>query len=449
MKSKRDISFLILMIIAVLISACTGAPPATSEVVQATLPEAAEEQPTPATEGRKEVVFWILDSPEIHQVLADRFNESQDQYFVTVRIVEDANLAYKTAVAAGGAEVPDLLITYNETSAEFGPTFVELDKYIADSNLDLNQYAPGMIDLVSLNGKIIGLPTEYAPFFLICNQKAIDETLGEGSTFPRTLEEFGVWLKKMQKTDENGNIIQVGWTPMYPTWYHHIWGRLNGGQYFNPDGTPGITSQEWVEIYSDFQDWFYNDQENVEAMQKFIAGFGDFAEPTDPWYTGQQVCTYQGPWVYTGITQGWFEDQSKLAVAAEDVVAYPFPNRTGELRMFLEMAYMAIPKLSDNIDGAWAFLRFTQLPENIEYRTSAGEIPTFLAKPSQEWLNKVTNPLISQSAELVAQADDIVTYPAFEKWIALRDSMESVMDAAMNGRDVQAALLNVAVSIEK
>jgi hypothetical protein len=408
--------------------------------------EAEEAEEEEAVMEKEEVVFWIQDSPDIFGHMADLFNEQQDKYTVIVEVIEDIPTAYKTAIAAGGAEVPDLMISYNHSLGEFGPTWTVLDDYIANSGLDMAQYEPSVEPMLKYKDQIVALPTELSPLYMVCNQKMIDDTLGEGAEFPTTLEEMETWLAAMQITDEDGDIIQAGWSPMYPTWYHQLWGVFNNGTYFDENNQPVVTSEEWVEIYGKIKKWFYTDQEDSAKMLEFTAGFGDFAEPNDPWYSGQVACTLQGPWVYAGITQGWYEGE-EYGVAAEDVIAYPFPNSAGVNTIFVELAFMAIPQQAQHIDGAWEFLFFTQTPEMLEYRAQAGDIATLLKDPSQEFVDSVTNPLLGTLPGMLAAADQVITYPETENWEAIESAFERVVDTAMSGGDVEAALAEAAINI--
>jgi len=403
-------------------------------------------------ENRTKVEFWTIVDPLVnteYQDVVNAFNTSQIQYEVVLVTVEDIETAFQTAIASGG-NVPDVIEIWNQNIAPYteGGALISLDKYIEKQNISLNQYRSGVVDLTRYKGKIMGLPNNFTPLFFICNQRLLIETYGIDAKVPSDWKGFDKWLSDMQKVDTNGKIISIGWWPNYTDWYSYLYGVYNGGSFYNEEGSPIVTSEEWVDAYKFLNRKFYLEQSNIQEFQNFVSGFGGFAEPTDPFYTGQVACTVGAEYVYMGLD--WFSagEGEVEALAAEDLKTYAFPTSDGKPIIFVQLNLLSIPSSSDAKDGGWAFIEFWQSPEILEQFSIGRQGVSVLAETAPGWIKEINNPLIPQFIELL-DIGTLVSIPYTPSWYRIHDAFDSVMDSALNNGDIEAALHEAAVAAKE
>ncbi|NCD05278.1 MAG: extracellular solute-binding protein [Spirochaetia bacterium] len=119
-------------------------------------------------------------------------------------------------------------------------------------------YIDGMLDPVTYNGEIYGIPFEGLSWCLYINKNVFkDAGLNPDTDYPKTWEEMVTVSEKLVK--RNGNIIERrGFDFRYPYYLEVLVPMVEqlGGDLFSADGKEAIVGEEaWVKVLDYMQQW--------------------------------------------------------------------------------------------------------------------------------------------------------------------------------------------------
>ncbi len=370
--------FSMIIMLALLLSACGGAAPAPADgeaAAAVTAPDAAAVEPTPAPEqqtlggecsGQK--VRWYIGlgaggNPEEivkEEAFIETFNAKYgDQYCLIMDIVQNAT-AYdvlKTQIASG--DMPDIVGPVGIRGlASFEGAWLDLAPYIEKTGYDLSDFNPELIKFYQLgaNGEQLGIPFAVYPSALWYNKELFDEAglaypphkwgeqyEGADWTFDKLTE-----IAKIMTVDNNGNdvtspdfdpenIVQFGYDP---TWTDARGQAtfLGAGSFVGEDGQAVMP-----EIWRKALQWNYDAiwQDHIRPNSNYVNSdllgqgntFGSGRVAMTPIHTWYSCCAGEVKW---------------------DVAA--IPSFEGEITAKLHADTFGILKGSKNPDAAWAVL---------------------------------------------------------------------------------------------
>jgi len=121
-----------------------------------------------------------------------------------------------------------------------------------------SNYIDGMLDPVTYNGEIYGIPFEGLSWCLYINKNVFkDAGLNPDTDYPKTWEEMVTVSEKLVK--RNGNIIERrGFDFRYPYYLEVLVPMVEqlGGDLFSADGKEAIVGEEaWVKVLDYMQQW--------------------------------------------------------------------------------------------------------------------------------------------------------------------------------------------------
>ncbi|NQU10802.1 ABC transporter substrate-binding protein, partial [bacterium] len=341
----------------------------------------------PAGDGRVRIVYWEKWSgaeAAAMQAVVDQFNRSQDR--IVVEFLSTSNVDRKTIVATAGGDPPDVagLWPANVYSFVDRDALVPLDDLVRTEGYTPEQwqarYYPVYADLCSYRGRIWAVPTAASATALHWNKQLFREAGLDPDRPPRTLAELDAFADKLTRRDpRTGAITQLGFLPQEPGWFAWAFPAWFGGGYVDGDtidiGTrpENLAAYEWVAGYTR--------RYGLDQIRAFTGGFGNFASPQNPFFSGRIAMVIQGVWMNNFIRQ--------FAPGLEYGVA-PWPATRPGLENFTvaESDVLAIPRGSKHPRAAWEFIKFVS---SVNPRAASRE--ELLGLELLCWLQQKNSPL--------------------------------------------------------
>lgn len=221
--------------------------------------------------GQKEeeqitIEFWTHEDAN-RQALEDRyiaeFEESHPN--VTVNVTRQSSTKMielvQTAFAAGEGPTMFNLSINDEypfmAAGRIAPVDYEAAGYKDAQDL-INAYAPNMLDPVTVDGEVYGLPLELTNWSLFINKKVFREAgLDPEKDYPKTWEDVVAVSQKLVK--RNGDILERrGFDFRYPYYLESMVPMVEqlGGSLFSADGKEAIIGEDaWVKVLTFMQQW--------------------------------------------------------------------------------------------------------------------------------------------------------------------------------------------------
>lgn len=244
----------------------------------------------------------------------------------------------KIMTMAAGNEAPDLIWLQPAAFAEFVNNGLIVDLTDKMSELDTDEFLPGILELGQIDGKQYALIRDASAFQLGYNKDMFDEA---GVPYPEddwTWDDFIEIGKQLTKFDEDGRPLQFG----IENYYTDEILVQNGARILSEDGsTVLVDSPEAIEAITFGRDLIHKHQIQPTAEQAQGISGGMFL-------SGLAAMKLMGPW-------DW-KDTNKNADFAWDVV--PLPAGKGGNVAAAAYLPIGISTQSEHPDVAWEFLKF-------------------------------------------------------------------------------------------
>jgi ABC-type glycerol-3-phosphate transport system substrate-binding protein len=221
---------------------------------------------------------------------------------------------------------------------------------------------------------------------------------------PRTLAELDAYCEILTKYDEDGNIVQMGFLPQEPGWYHWAWGPWFGGTLMDEEGRITANHRYNVEAF----EWLrgFAVKYGVEQTNRFASGFGNFGSPQNPFFSGKLAMVIQGVWMHNYISQ--YAPGMQWGVA-------PWPKTPHGPEDFSVAGcdIMVIPAgvPEDRRDAAWEFVKYVSSREGMELLTLGQRKNTPLAEVSEGFLENHPHPYIDLFIDMSRYEHVVPPYP--------------------------------------
>ena len=287
----------LLGLLVLLLGACTPPPPVESTAPAADTPAASTgDNAAPAASSSDELSVWITwgDNPAQIQSLFDLYTEETGIKVTVNSPVDDP----KVISGLSGNAPPHVLVLGgpdNIGSWAREGLVTPLDDFLQTGEIDLEDMADGAEGQCIYQGQYFCLPWGTDTYALFWNKDLFEEAGLDPETPPQTMEELAEFAKLLTKTDDNGNITQVGFIPDF-SWSHlGLYTAMMGGYWYNEDGTQLTLTSDPVVNALKWEQQFYCDN-NVEEVVRFSSSFGDYASPDNGFYAGRIAMQVEGEW---------------------------------------------------------------------------------------------------------------------------------------------------------
>lgn len=251
------------------------------------------------------IKFWTHEDPN-RQEIEDRYITEFEEMHPNIKIVPSRQASEKlieligTAFSAGeGPTIFNLSINDEYPLIEAGrvaPMNYEAAGY-SNAQEVIDAYAPGMLDCVTYNGEVYGLPLELTNWCIFLNKKVFrDAGLDPEKDYPKTWEDMVKISQKLVIRD--GDIlVRRGYDFRYPYYLESMVPMVEqlGGALFSEDGKEAIIGEDaWVEWLTFMQQWGPNGLNlgspiNKNARKLFNLDNNDIAMATTGLYQEARI----------------------------------------------------------------------------------------------------------------------------------------------------------------
>ncbi len=315
---------------------------------------------------REEVVFWHFWGGADRQVVesvVERFNNSQQQFFVRAIAMPGNNLDVKLFLAVTGADPPDLINQDDPIIADWAyrGILTPLDELASQEEMEQLQpwLLPAAHRLGSYQDRLYALCNGLDIRALYYNASLIEEKLGVDN-LPRELPNLARLdeiARLCTELDDQGQPLRMGYLPDSRRLW--AWGVVFGGRFYDPqkqqvtvDTPPIIAALDWMTSY--------RRRYGADTVQAFRQGDQSLPGKIFPLLANRYAMIMDGQWRYRDIAAA----QALERAAGKPVTRYgvwPLPKPAGATASadgWVNGNFFLVPRGASNPQGAWAFMKF-------------------------------------------------------------------------------------------
>jgi multiple sugar transport system substrate-binding protein len=359
-------------------AAATPTPAAKPTAPAAMTPTAAPAAATPTTApavagkvptGNLRLMGWS-SSPEEDRLLNEVLQDFMRQYpSIQVRFEPTAEYATKlqTDLAAGTAADVFYVDSLLAPDLMKRGLLLELDSYIQQDRVDLNDFYPGLLKAFQWRGKTYGLPKDWSSLGLEWNQEAAAAAGVDKA--PATWDELRATAQKL--TDKAKNVFGFVTPPDLARFGAFVFQA--GGRLISEDGTKvALNSPEGLQAL----EFYYGLYKDGIATTPADTGTG---WPGDTFAKGKAHMIMEGNWVFPFLKK----EAPNLKFGIAELPAGP----KGKSTFAFTVSYSVNAKTQQK-DAAWFLVNYLTGPVGMKKWTSLG-----LAMPSRksleaDWINQ-------------------------------------------------------------
>lgn len=412
--------FAMLVVMALLLSACGGGQPA-------------------ASNEKVTITVWdYYADPNATPIkpLIDQFQKDNPNITVKYEIMDWNTALEKLNVVLSGGTPPDVVtvdMTWLPKYAALG-AFTDLKPFMPDGKLNgvpLEQsYAAGALEAMNYNGKIVTMMYDFDAYALYYRADLLEQ---KGLQVPKTWDELVQVLKTLK--EDNKYMYEVD-----PDTFHlSQFVFENGGTLLNKDNTAAVfNSPEGVEATQ-----FYTDLVTKEGTGIFWTA--DQGEAMQGIKDGRIAMFANGPYFMGLLKSGAPEMAGKWRVAL-----HPSQKNSGS---YLGGTGLAIPAASKNQEAAWKFIEYLLKPENaVGVYTYAGAAPALVQALNSPEVNKGNDYFGGQKTfDVFLEAMKTAhPFPYVRSWNDIDGQISNALqEIVLNKKPVQQALDDAAAKTEE
>ncbi|GHC06634.1 ABC transporter substrate-binding protein [Cerasicoccus arenae] len=387
--------------------------------------------PPPRSDGRIEIEYWEKWTGFERDAMADlvnQYNASQDRVFI--KFLSVSNIDRKLMLATAGGNPPDVAGIWSSNLSVFASNgaLTPLDKKLAQSSLEENDYLPSVWQQLTVYNRVWALPTTPGSNALHWNKRLFREAGLDPERPPKTIAELESYNDRLTQFNDAGRIELMGHLPMEPGWWSANWSIWFGGDIWDGHSRVTATSEanmaalDWIESYPE--------RYGAEALMGFRQLSGVFASPENPFFRERVAMVLQGPWMYNFINN-FAQPDFEYGVA-------PFPTLREEDygASLVECDCLVIPQGAKHPEEAFTFIEWLQRPKQLEALSLAQLKFSPLQEVSEDFYARHPNPYIRVYREL-AENPKARIRPQMVTFNEFSSDMENAIDEVV--RDEKSA----------
>lgn len=406
--------------------------------------------------NREEVVFWHFwggDDRKVVEQVVDRFNESQNKYFVRAIAMPGNNLDVKLFLAVTGGDPPDVINQDDPIVADWAHrgALTAIDEMAsADELKQLNEWLfPAARRLCQYDGRLYGLCNGLDIRALYYNKTLLDEHPEMNP--PKTPDDLTKIAKQLSVVDSDGRHQRFGYLPDSRRLW--AWGVVFGGGFFDPG--EGVTANdksivaalEWMQSFSE--------RYGAEKVAAFRQGDQSLPGKTFPLLPigdesphGRYAVIMDGQWRVRDIARSQLARRAAgLPTAEYGVCPLPHPPGGRSNAGWVNGNFFLVPRGAKSPNGAWEFMKFWSGFDGNEAQAArtcraGGWIPVSQAVVEQERFREYLDeqPLFRTFVELAASPNQF-PIPVIPGAPFFNREIKNVGGAAMADADASTSAL--------
>lgn len=380
-----------------------------------------------AEDGRVHVKYWDkwtgFEADAMRGVVDD-FNASQDRIFVEYSSV--SQIDRRLLLATAGGVPPDVagiwvinLPVYAENNA-----LTPLDKLAEQAGISGDAYIPVFWKLCHYRDHLWALPATPSSNALIYNKKMFREAGLDPEKPPKSIAELEAFNEKLTRRSPSGRLEAIGHSPEEPGWWNGLWsywfgGNMVEGSRVTANSPENLAAYRWVQSYPE--------RFGVDRLLALRDGFGNFASPQNPFFTGRVAMVLQGTWIYNFI--------KNYAPADFEWGVAPFPTADPsklEGVTIVECDLLVIPAGAKHPQEAFDFIRYVNQQGPMEKLCLGQRKFSPLKDCSPDFFKSHPNPYIRTFLEL-AKSPNARTTPPVITWAEYGADMKNAVTRIWTG----------------
>ncbi|MBI4553613.1 MAG: ABC transporter substrate-binding protein [Candidatus Latescibacteria bacterium] len=304
----------------------------------------------------------------------------REQYRRFTKAHPDINLVAQAQVAAAGQTMESMQKLMTAIAAGVPPDVTIIDRFVVggwaargalrplddligrDRFLWSDFYEPCR-DEATYKGHIYAIPTGTDNRGLYWNKRLFREAGLDPDRPPRDWAEIVSYAKRLNRTDQNGAIITLGFSPIYGQNALYLYGWQNGGEFMSPDGERCTMNDPNIVAALD---WLVNLCDALGGAEQ-IGAFGSSFQGEDqhPFLNGRIAMIVDGNWILGVIAR--YRPDLDFGVAP-----VPMPDERQPPISWAGGWAWAIPRGTRNVEGAWTTIKWLIGPQGHK-ANAAGE----------------------------------------------------------------------------
>jgi len=313
---------------------------------------------TPA--DRSEVIFWHFwggHDRKVVEGIVERFNASQNRYWVRSIAMPGSNLDLKLFLGVAGGDPPDVVNQDDPIVGDWAArrTMTALDELATPAELDEIRASlfPAALSLGTYQNRLYALCNGLDVRALYYDADLLDEY---GLEPPQTIDELDAAALRIAPPDVDGSRARYGFLPdPRRIW---AWGIVFGGQFYDWDTSEitvdherNIAALQWMSSYSR--------RYGADEVLRFRAGDQKLPGAAFPLLQGRYAMIMDGQWRVRELAEN-----REAAVAAGQkprkygVTRLPAPANGRQDAGWVNGNFFVVPAGGKNPRGAWEFMKF-------------------------------------------------------------------------------------------
>jgi multiple sugar transport system substrate-binding protein len=369
---------------------------------------------------------WTGFEGEAMRGVVDDFNASQDRIFVNYSTVSQIDRKFMLATAGGVP--PDIAGVWSHTMPVYAENnaLMPLDEMAAAAGIKREDYIDVIWKLCSHRGHLFALPSTPASNALVWNKKLFREAGLDPERPPRSIAELEQFNEQLLRRHPDGRLKAIGHLPLEPGWWNGLWGFWFGGELWDGEDTVTAASPENIKAYS----WVrsYPERFGAQDLLTFRDGFGNFASPQNPFFTGRVAMILQGVFIYNFI--------KNYAPADFEWGVAPFPSADPERLKnicLVECDTLVIPAGAKHPKEAFEFLKYVNSRKPME-KLCLGQLKfTPFREYSPDFLKNHPNPYLKTFIELT-NSPNAQFAPRLTTWTEYANDMNNAVGRIWIGK---------------
>lgn len=309
-------------------------------------------------DSRRTISFWsCTGQKEDVPFIVTAFNAAQDSIRIVSNAIPWQEQEKKVLTAILSDNPPDAV-------SQFIPVvkwasrmaLMPLDKFIERDQYDTTVFFPALWQEMKWQGHIFGIPVSSASFAFYYNKKLFRQAGLDPERPPQTWAEVVEYNKKLTRYDKAGNIIQIGFFPLYKsslvasqnspsTALIIAWEK--GASFLSKDGKtvtllnpPLVEATQWI---LDFLKPY-----PINKIEAFAGGFGYGDQQA---FAAEKVAMMILPDIFPDYLKQHAPNVEYGIALTPTMPGCPIASSTGSW-------WIAIPRGSKNPEAAWEFIKF-------------------------------------------------------------------------------------------